>query len=178
MSSNLLIRIMVKNFLLTLLLLAIAFSQIFGGIACCCFMRTVSVHIGGLYGASIFDTTISAVNEQNVVVKSVDSPCPKCVAQAKKSTDKKADLTSKDIVKVNEPAAIDAPCSCSKYLCVSSDQNELPSINTKIGGAQWIAAEFPRQSTTNRPLTIQSGLPPLLVLGKHSWQSLACIWKN
>lgn len=169
---------MVKNLLLVLLLWAIAFSQIFGGIACCCFMRTVSVHITGLHGGSITGTTTFTVHEQNVVAKSVDSPCPKCAAQAKKSTDKKAGLTSKDVVKVNESPVIDAPCSCSKILCVSSDQNELPSINTKIGGAQWIAAEFPRQSSTNRHLSIQSGLPPLLVLGKHSWQSLACVWKN
>lgn len=173
---------MARNTLLPILLLAVAFSQVFGGVACCCYTRAIGGYVGAFHRAFKSATTLPSIEEQDSAAKSTAYRCPKCAARSNKSTDDKTEISSKDARslkhRAKESARIDAPCSCSKFLCVSSEQNELPSISTKIGGAQWIAVEISRQSTANRPLAIQCGLPPLLVFGKHSWQSLACVWKN
>jgi hypothetical protein len=160
------------------MLLAIAYSQILGGVACCCFVSAVRENITQLKVIFASENAACPVNDSDSFIDTASVRCPKCAAQAKKPTANASEFIVDAAVNHKEKAQIAAPCSCSKFSWDGSESNELPSLKTKTCGTEWIVVDFPRIASLGWYYVQASSPPPLLLLGKHSWQSMACIWKN
>ena len=171
-------RIMVRKSLLSLMLLAIAYSQILGGIACCCFVRAMNESVTQLKDVLVTENSDCMVDDADSRVNTAHFRCPKCAAQAKKSTTDASKSIVDASVNAREKAQMAAPCYCSKFCWEGSESNELPSLKTKTGGTEWIDDDIPRPANLNWHCIQAFSPPPLLLLGKHSWQSMACVWKN
>ena len=159
------------------MLLAIAYSQILGGVACCCFVSAVNESITHLKVIFVSQNAACQVNDSDSFIDTASVRCPKCAALAKKPTANASEFIAA-AVNHKEKAQLAAPCSCSKLSWNGSESNELPSLKTKTCGTEWIVADVPRIASLSWHCIQASSPPPLLLLGKHSWQSMACIWKN
>lgn len=161
-----------------MLLLAIAYSQILGGITCCCLVRSISDRIAILKNVSDSEPNSCAVSDSDVAVKPPRFRCPKCAAQSNGQSSDTPVVAARDFAKSNGVSEIDAPCSCSKFHFVGNECSESPTLKFKNGGADWVAPLVPRHSDHNLQVRSQYGSPPFLLPSKHSWQSLVCVWNN
>ena len=149
------------------LLLAVATSQILGGVSCCCLTRELSASwtkagsVGALNG-----------QERLAASKPGDPKCPKCAASraANASNTKKGKSDGSRSVSDNNQ------CRCAKIAAPAGVQTESFSLSvaphalatsTVIGNAiPTVKADVARRY--EKPVRF----------GGHSWQSVACIWKN
>jgi len=173
---------MIRNILLTALLFAIAHSQILGGIACCCFIQAVSERVVKL---TEFDANSHTVDDGAAYADSLTTDtepatyrCPKCAAKVSKFKTNVSEVKDYDARRDAESARLTAPCNCYKFEWQGSEVNESPTLKTKVGGVQWIVVDVSKSDTQTWQPQRQSRVPHIICLGKHSWQSLACIWKN
>lgn len=169
---------MVRNSLVMSVLIAIAYSQILGGITCCCLVRSLSERLGTLTSVQASDADSCDTNVADVKEKPTHVRCPKCAAR---STTQNSDSPKNVAQESSQPAStgeINAPCSCSKLDLVGNESNESPSLKFKTGGADWIPPLLSRLSVFGLECSIQYSSPPLLRPSKQSWQSLVCVWNR
>jgi hypothetical protein len=169
---------MARNSLVMMLLLAIAYSQILGGITCCCLVRSISGRIAILNNVSNSEPNSCAVSDSDVAEKPTSFRCPKCAARSNAQTSDTPVVAAKDSSKSNGVSEFDAPCSCSKFHFVGNECSEPPTLKFKNGGADWVAPLLPSHSAHILQVRNQYGSPPLLLPSKHSWQSLVCVWNH
>jgi hypothetical protein len=153
---------MLRKSLITLLLIAVAFSQILGGIACCCLVRSVIAYLPTSHAATIAEAPKFA--------------CPKCAAKATKETPREAQTLATAGVEFGERNQIDAPCGCNRSNLVGSESSESPVLQTKSNTAVSIIVYDLNPLCYGSHVKRQYTEPP--PLGGHSWQSIACIWTN
>lgn len=151
---------MLRKSLITLLLIAVAFSQILGGIACCCFVRSVIAYLPTSHAATVAEPPKFA--------------CPKCAAKATKETPRKAQTLATAGVEFGERNQIDAPCGCNRSNLIGSESSESPVLQTKSSSAVSTIVYDLKPLSYGSHATRQCIAPP--PLGGHSWQSIACIW--
>jgi len=146
------------------LLVAVAASQIFGGISCCCL------------GKAIFPPVAYAANGSQPATQPVQrARCPKCAART--SHQSPASL-SKPVKQLSDPAKVceNIQCRCIKAVNSASTPND-PSVHqpTVYGLVGTIPAPL-LTSADRTPAARKFKVPDRL--GGRSWQSIACVWKN
>jgi len=159
-------------FLKIFLLLAVATSQIFGGISCCCLGRAV---------CSVFlqdDAASQAVQpdgEGMATTKRPSSSCPRC--RSRTSGPVEAGTSKHGKPSCNRSfASEDNQCRCVKPTVNASTPTEPASfqIDVQFAVADEPIAKIHRE--VDKPLSRDYAVP--IRFGGHSWQSIACIWKN
>jgi hypothetical protein len=154
------------------LLFALAYCQIFGGISCCCLGRTLFSNPAVVEASSDGD---AASKNTTAETAKPTGKCPKC--SARKSTDR---LTSKDAAtnRATSCSTIsdDGQCRCQKLVINSSTPNE-PSTVDGANHAWWlpVLGSAPKHEVA-MPELRKFEVP--IRFGGRSWQSIACIWKN
>lgn len=154
------------------LLFALAYSQIFGGISCCCLGRTLFSNRTVVDASAVGDET--SKNKTAETAKPTGK-CPKC--SSRKSIDRP---TSKDaLAKRATPCSTisnDWQCQCQKLVINANTQNEPLTID----GANhvcWLPVwgSVPKHEVAL--IELRKFEVPIR-FGGRSWQSIACVWKN
>lgn len=154
------------------LLFAIAISQIFGGISCCCLGKAVCSAFRGEDAAMRVvrsDSVESASKPQS------SSRCPKCAART--SVRAVVEIRNNGNPHCNRTyASENNQCRCVKLTINSSNPTDAPSFHPDVQNA---VAHDPISNTHGRidnPPSRNYAVP--IRFGGHSWQSIACVWKN
>jgi hypothetical protein len=153
------------------LLVAVAVSQIFGGISCCCLGRS-------LFGqaSSVGEGTVREAGSESVPVAASlpTSGCPKCALRATRqlTASKQSSGKADHFPKLCE----DDECRCVKVTNNASPPNDPPSSNDV--SLTW-AVPIKDTVPSRVPIALGSRKFEIPVrFGGHSWQSIACVWKN
>lgn len=149
------------------LLTAIAISQVFGGVSCCCLWRSQNPP------SSISDRESEAGNCSNAQpTKQV--ACPKCVAKLRLQ-DTVSTQTRTNKHRQHPQVSDDGQCGCKKHVSVAKTECETTVLQfvamSMVGMYLTLAPK-----STDRILDRMFEVP--LRLGGHSWQSISCVWKN
>ena len=158
-----------------ILLFAVATSQIFGGISCCCLGRVVSSQ-----RVDDGSNAPSANAQESIVVaqqsrKQQTGTCAKCsLTRAGGSPGRQADLRNQDCreTRVSE----DGRCRCVKIVTCGNVRNDpnSSSPDTQIAADQ---DSFAKSEHAIAVLLLRRFEIPIR-FGGHSWQSVNCIWVN
>ncbi len=148
---------MTRPILHCILLIAVAYSQIFGGVSCCCLVRFA---LGGNQAVAFTDS------DNALQVKPQSSRCPRCTASVTQDDDKSGD----DHASLQN----DGKCQCAKAVAGNAiqeskttfDDSDLLAIAPRIG---WHA-------DLTRSTVFASRLGSVLHPRRNSWQSIACVW--
>ncbi|MCU0721865.1 MAG: hypothetical protein MUC83_19295, partial [Pirellula sp.] len=154
---------MARNSLVMMLLLGIAYSQILGGITCCCLVGSISVRIAILKNGLESDPSSCAASDPDVVENLTRFRCPRCAARSNIRTSDTGDIASKDSTKSKGVPEIVAPCSCSKFYFVGNECKESPTPKFKTGGADWVTPLVNNHSACQLQVNNQYSSPPLLL---------------
>jgi len=149
-----------------ILLLAVAYSQIFGGVSCCCLSRSILV---GSYSSSEYPPS----SEQGPASTNAPSvpKCPRCAA-SKSSVAKSFDANGSPATSI----AAGSECQCAKASSHAALQLEprAPSVTVHfiaLPPATWDLVPVEEQKAWQR-----HEVP--FRFGGNSWQSMACVWKK
>lgn len=154
------------------LLFALAYSQIFGGISCCCLGRTLFSNSAMVDASSVGDA--SSKNRTAETARPTGK-CPKCSARKPANP-----LTSKDAsAKRATPCSTisdDGQCRCHKLVINANSQNE-PLTVDGANPVWWLPVleSIPKHEVAM--IELRKFEVPIR-FGGRSWQSIACIWKN
>jgi len=149
------------------LLFAVVISQIFGGISCCCLGRR-------LLGPT---TAFGDVAAEDLATKADSSARPRPVGKCPKCTGRTADtyVLSRQ-TRHGATVRADGHCGCVRPIINASTPSEPVSIhsdaqlwsNSKVAPVPLLASVTLKLSKFEVPVRF----------GGHSWQSIACVWKN
>lgn len=147
------------------LLFAVAYSQIFGGVSCCCLSRTI---IASLATAQVA-TPASA--DHAMPNASLAPNCPKCAAaQASGARSVNSEgLRTSSVAGSNE-------CQCAKAISSATAQHEPRSLSIAV---QYFTTALTTWDVIPRAqrIVFQRHEVPIPFEG-CSWQSIACVWKK
>lgn len=151
------------------LLIAIAHSQIFGGISCCCLGRTLFSNRAVAGSHQIED----AVGENNITKASKPTgKCPKC--SSRNATGR---LTTKDASAPCSAISEDGQCRCKKLLAYASAPHEPLTVDS-ANHVCWLPVLGFAQKRLEATLVELRRFEVPIRFGGRSWQSIACVWKN
>jgi len=153
------------------LLFAVATSQIFGGISCCCLGRTFFADV--LKVNNVAASKLLLQNEFPAVPhKRQTGRCPKC--SVRKSSPATAVQSYWNDHRAN--VCESGKCRCVKIAVRSSTPSDPPSLNhdTHAGVGQVLDVKLEREALIRASAKYE--LP--VRFGGRSWQSIACVWKN
>ncbi len=143
------------------LLFAVAFSQVFGGVSCCCLSQ---VFVAGAKSTSDVSSLTGVMTDNPVDVPK----CPKC-AMARTSS-----ATSKAQESPSGAIGQDDHCRCPKL--AASVGIQIESSTPHITTAFYVAPVYVWKLTAATKLdTPQTDVVPVRFNG-HSWQSVTCVW--
>ena len=156
------------------LLIAVATSQVFGGGSCCCFGRAVfSSHV--VEDARALKTNLSKEALLSTQVQP-QRACSKCSVARKGS-----DAVSRKVV-LGKPSCKqsnlhdDRHCRCANHGLTASNTNEVPVIDSGAHGVPVDGSVVEPERQAFRLEVLKYEVP--IRFGGHSWQSIACVWKN
>lgn len=158
------------NFALQLvLLLAIATSQILGGVSCCCLGRSVAA-LDALY-----NTSATAASAASPEIKHARKPaCSKCT---QRNHQKSRPTSIAVVIHTCHGNASDINDECR---CQQVEPNAC-SPTIAVAPARCLTS-FAYESLLTQPTdtaatrTSKADVP--CRIGRHSWQAIACIWTN
>jgi hypothetical protein len=147
------------------LLFAVAYSQICGGVSCCCLSRTI---ISSLLPAHVASSARVDRAMPNVALA---PKCPKCAAsQASVARSVNSEgLRSGSVLGSNE-------CQCSKAISSATVQLEPRSQSISVRYVVTAASTWDIILSAQRFVFQGHKVPTRF--GGTSWQSIACIWKK
>jgi len=149
------------------LLAAIAISQIFGGVSCCCLWRSLTP------SANISAQDFEASDCPNTPpTKKV--ACPKCAAKLRLQ-DTASTQTRTNKHREHAQVSDDGQCGCKKHVSVAKTECETTVMQFVALSMVGMYLTFVAKST-DRNLDRMFEVP--LRLGGRSWQSISCVWKN
>ncbi len=149
------------------LLLAVAISQIFGGISCCCLGRSLLLPFSNAANA-VADSPVSVSQPAG------EAACPKCAARPRHDS-VTSPGTRAEVNGARTQLCEDGQCRCVKYVSFANTQNEstvVQSFDSSV--VDVVASDLPR--FLDQAPVRKFEVP--IRLGGHSWQSIACVWKN
>jgi len=157
-----------------ILLFAVATSQIFGGISCCCLQRTLfaDIHTGSRSTAyeHAAQSELSSVPQKQQTGK-----CPKC--SARKSSPAIAVKTSSNQRRDHRAKVCeDGQCRCIKLVISANTPSDPPSPNHD--SLAWVSLVLDVKPEREVLTRISSNFEVPVRFGGRSWQSIACVWKN
>jgi hypothetical protein len=167
--ANIMFRIPVQ----VVLLIAVATSQIFGGISCCCLGRTFASAIAsnGQSEVSASDSTASAPAPTTKQL----GRCPKCNGRKSAASEIKqtaACKPSNSQPSVNE----EHDCQCVKLVLNGPGPDDLNSVSFKA--TKCLDSNVDAHPKLSLPCCVLSKFEVPVRFGGHSWQSVACVWRN
>ncbi len=155
-----------------ILLIAVAISQIFGGISCCCLRNVIFASIG--------ESSFSKSGVQSKDSTAFDGPNSKVACSKCASRESRKSLVTAG--RENYPCLYrpqigeDNQCRCVKPTINPSNSTEPPSFHPNV---QLAVAHDPVVNTQRdivKLLNRNYAVP--IRFGGHCWQSIACVWKN
>jgi hypothetical protein len=150
------------------LLLAVSYSQVLGGVSCCCLGRSLIESISG--------KPLVADVAPSKSVAAQPSRCPKCAARP---TGKPL-VSAPPVTKTSSPSQVvvcrGGQCNCSMVDLNASGPKEPFSAPGKSVGWAFIAVASPKPVAIAISSLGRFELP--LRYGGRSWQTIACVWKN
>lgn len=161
---------MFRTTLHSVLLLAVAYSQILGGVSCCCLGRSLLESISG---------TPHAVATDGAPSKSVatqQAPCPKCAARPTGKTDEAVRSATKTSRPLHLGTCQGGQCNCSKLVLNASEPPESVSVPAKT--IAWASVAVGSHKPVAISLSNFGKFEVPIRFGGRSWQSIACVWKN
>lgn len=151
------------------LLLAVAMSQVFGGISCCCLGRTLFGNRPAVEDSAIQRCEAGA---KSVSKKKAVKNCPKCAGRSRSV------VWSESVKRASDRPSVDgeSTCRCARIEFKASSEIEPVSIqaNEKTVGTLGLSSVNPMGS---RVLDARRFEVPVR-FGGRSWQTIACVWKN
>ncbi len=157
---------MSSRFLQYVLLLAVAYSQLFGGVSCCCFFRTILPDT-----VAKFDGTQEVDQIRAVQVKQSVPKCPRCAA-SRKSTVRKVDDADFMACQVSWSHE----CRCLKGLSTPAVQAKPIEFSDSVSFFSIPMSDLGAISIETRIGLLLPAAP--IRFGEKSWQSIACIWNR
>lgn len=147
------------------LLFAVAYSQIFGGVSCCCLSRTIFASLSPTH------ETASATQDQTSAIVPFVPKCPKCAAsQASTRRSSQGDgHQSSSVSQCNK-------CQCTKTVSNATVHAEPRPLSIAVNFIATFALSwdlFPRGESS---LFQRHEIP--IRFSNNSWQSIACHWKK
>ncbi len=151
------------------LLVAIATSQIFGGISCCCLGKSVCAAFLG------DDVPTRVGKSESASTPQSSSRCPKCAARTSvRAVDEIRNRGNPHCTRTY--ASENNQCRCVTLTIDSSNPTDPPSFHPDIQKAVADDPIFKTHCRTVNPPSRDYAVP--IRFGGHSWQSIACVWKN
>ncbi len=148
------------------LLFAVACSQIFGGVSCCCFSRTL------IAGLSATHEVASATEFGQATAKVLPVPrCPKCAASQASAVRR---VNAKELQGCSVTESSDCQCSKASSSATLQFEPRTPSITMQFVATPTATRDLTRPE--ERAVARRHKVP--IRFGGHSWQSMACIWKK
>lgn len=148
------------------LVLTVTCSQIFAGVSCCCLPRLVASCL-----RSSTTTDATEVLKPSILDKGSVSKCPRCAAvKARKQASQ--DNNRDSVCSI----ANDVKCNCHKAWLQVLAQDEPQKLHVCH---QFFIPSVPRAARFCDGLELvrfRHEIP--FRLGGHSWQAIACIWRN
>jgi hypothetical protein len=162
---------MTHNAFQLVLLVAVAVSQICGGISCCCLGRSMFGQ-----GSFVGDVAVGKAGSENVPMAASrpTSGCPKCASRATRQSTAHGQSTGR--ADHHPKLCEDNECRCVKLTINANTPNDPPSSNDVS-----LAWTVPIKDTVPSRVPIALGSRKFEIpvrFGGHSWQSVACVWKN
>jgi hypothetical protein len=158
---------MSSNPIQVILLLAIATSQIFGGISCCCLGRSILLHSSNP-PKDVAEVPLLASQLQGRVA------CPKCASSPMRES-VKSPRTQVHVAGDRTQLCGDGQCRCVKQVSTANTQNESAAVQpigcSLVGIVAWDISRCVIQAPVHK-------FEVPVRFGGHSWQSIACVWKN
>lgn len=157
------------------LLFAIAISQIFGGISCCCLGRTLFSSTATTAAAAIGDScgNSSALASSNIASSPIRK-CPKCSARQSGRTVIKDEAATR--TKSHSQVSDDGQCRCQKLAVSANASKDAVTVDYQAFAYSLSAlVSAPKHAVVAMELR-RFEVP--IRFGGHSWQSVACVWKN
>lgn len=156
------------------LLLTVAFSQIFGGVSCCCLSRLI---VASLQSAQAPDSLAGGQSDADTETNpETNAPrCPRCAAsKACKQSSKESDTDSAE--SKADSITGDRECNCSKVYLKALAQDELQTPRVYC---QFLNPPVALVTSLRRGLECVYRRHEIPIrLGGLSWQAVACIWRN
>lgn len=164
-----------------LLLIAVAFSQVFGGVSCCCLSRSLFLD----WGSSLTnpESNLEHCDSQKPTQRSVAAKalpkCPRC------SSTKPARSSAKNgtpaLAKSSKPMSGmvcksdgSEHCQCTKYVAAAELSNWVKSIPlTSLDWSFFNGIATDARPSTSRTLNRETSTRHS---NRVSWQAYACIW--
>ncbi len=148
------------------LLIAVAYSQIFGGVSCCCLSRLIIASL-----ASAHD--VATVDQHGQVTQNMPS-VPKCPGCAASQTSAKRSVNA--CRSQDESVAASSDCQCTK-----ASSSAIVQLEPRSQSSSTQSVATPTATWDLVPLAAQGvlrGHEVPIRFGGHSWQSMACVWKK
>jgi hypothetical protein len=161
---------MFRTTLHSILLLAVAYSQVFGGVSCCCLGRSLLETVGGKPLAAAVEDVASS---KSVVAQ--PSRCPNCAARPTETAIETVRSTTKPLLS-HLVAREDSQCNCNKVVLNASEPKVPFSVPAKSIG--WASVAFTPPKSVAIAISSFGRFEVPIRFGGRSWQSIACIWKN
>jgi len=151
------------------LLLAIATSQILGGVSCCCLGRSVATF------DALHNTSTTAASTASLETKQSRQPaCSKCVKRDRQ----KAHPTSLDATSPTcHDIVSDANDKCSCHQVEPNACSPKVSASPERSLTFFVCDSLLSQPADRSAHRIRKADAPCRI-GRHSWQAIACIWTN
>jgi hypothetical protein len=152
------------------LLFAIAISQIFGGIWCCCLRRALFNSPAMANGASLKDLS----GETSSAVSNPIRKCPKCNSSNSGRTTGK--FKSAPLTTSCSSISDGGQCQCLKLVIKATASNETAMTDNK--SIAWSGQVFDSEPIHEAiALKLRKFEVPIR-FGGRSWLTFACVWKN
>ncbi len=154
------------------LLFALAYSQIFGGISCCCMGRTLFGNPAVVGASSNGD---AASKNTTAETAKPTGKCPKCSARKPANPPTSKDASAKPATPCST-ISDHGQCRCQKLVINANTQKEQLTVD----GANpiwWLPVLESMPKHEVAMIELRKFEVPIR-FGGRSWQSIACVWKN
>jgi len=156
------------------LLIAVAISQIFGGISCCCLGITLVADLNIASNATASEL-VSPQESSSVLQTRQTGKCSKC--WAKKSNSTVTEKTSSHRLHDHHVKVCqDVECRCVK-LAVKASTSSSPPLLSHDSHA-WVSPALGVNPEREVLTHILAKYDVPARFGGRSWQSIACLWNN
>lgn len=154
---------MFRTLLQSVLLVTVVYSQVLGGISCCCLGRTLLAGVNSAESAASSESVETHVK------------CPKCLAKAQAPREQAVTGSAKRL-EPSVKATESLQCNCAKHAIGALSGNEKASKSVRLVVWQYVFAS-PLSTILKSSIHLRQHEVPLR-FGGHSWQAVACVWNN
>ena len=152
------------------LLFAIAYSQIFGGISCCCLGRTLFAGLSEVSPQDQAGRQMSPISQPSQPVR-----CAKCAVR-QPSQEPSASRSSNPTGQQRAHICEDGQCRCTKLFINANSPSD--PVSVKADSQIWDSHASDAKSIRADFTLVSCRFEVPLRFGGRSWQSIACVWKN